>query len=237
MPPRLAIVLGLLAGVATAALVVGAIVAFVPGPVHPTPGPTAAPSVAAASPSPTVLPSGSSSPAASASGSPSAPSPLPSGAASASPGSSAAGLFGVGQPAPSLKVTKVGGGTFDLAALRGKPVWVNFMQTTCPPCIDEFPLMNGFAVRYASSGLVVVAVDIKEDEPTVLAFAEGLNATFPVGLDADGSAQRTWGALALPVHFWIDAEGVVRAGALGGIGPDVMAANLQKILPGTTVSP
>lgn len=227
MPPRLAVVLGLLAGVVTAALAVAAIVAFVPGPVHATPAPSAPPSVAEISPSPSTAPSASVSPSASAGASESA---------EASP-SDAGTAFGIGKPAPALRVPRIGGGTIDLASFRGKPVWVNFMQTTCPPCVDEFPLMNGFAVRYADSGLVVVAVDIAEDETMVKAFAEGLKATFPVGLDKDASAQRAWGAFALPVHFWIDADGIVRAGALGGIGPDIMAASLQKILPGTTVTP
>ncbi len=45
------------------------------------------------------------------------------------------------------------------------------------------------------------------------------------------------GALALPVHFWIDTDGIVRDAALGGIGPDVMAAGLGTILPGVTVTP
>ena len=236
MPPRVAVLLGLLAGVATAALVLGAILALAPGPVHPTPTPVARPSPAAASASPvigspSVGPSNGVSPSGSA-----LPSPAPSGSEPAS--SSVSGsAFGVGLPAPALRVTRVGGGTIDLAELRGKPVWVNFMQTTCPPCVDEFPVMNGFAVRYADSGLVIVAVDIKEDEATVKAFADGLHATFPVGLDGDGTAQRAWGALALPVHFWIDASGIVRSGALGGIGPDLMASSLQRILPGTTVTP
>ena len=46
-----------------------------------------------------------------------------------------------------------------------------------------------------------------------------------------------WDAIALPVHFWIDAEGIVRDGALGGIGPDVMAEGLETILPGVDVTP
>jgi cytochrome c biogenesis protein CcmG, thiol:disulfide interchange protein DsbE len=224
MPPRLAVVLGLLAGVVSAALALAAIVAFVPGPVHTAVASTPVPSIAAVSPSP----SSAVSPSPSA-----APSPGPLTSPSSSPGSA----FFVGQPAPALVVTKVGGGTIDLAALRGKPVWLNFMQTTCPPCVDEFPLMNGFSVRYANTGLVVVAVDIAEDETSVKAFAEGLKATFPIGLDPKAQAQKTWGAFALPVHFWIDKDGIVRAGALGGIGPDIMAASLQKILPGTTVTP
>ena len=68
------------------------------------------------------------------------------------------------------------------------------------------------------------------------AFAEGLNTTFPVGLDSDGSAQRAWDAIALPVHFWIDADGIIRDGAAGGIGPDIMARGLSTIL-GEPVTP
>ena len=143
----------------------------------------------------------------------------------------------VGEPAPVLLVPQVGGGTIDLAALRGKPVWVNFMATWCPPCQDEFPLMNGFASRYADTGLVVLAIDVKEEEGVVAAFAQGLGATFPLGLDGDGAAAAAWGAVALPVHFWIDKDGIVRDGSLGGIGPDVMAEGLRTILPGVDVTP
>jgi thiol-disulfide isomerase/thioredoxin len=134
-------------------------------------------------------------------------------------------------------VPQVGGGTIDLAALKGKPVWVNFMATWCPPCQDEFPLMSGFASRYGSAGLVVLAVDVQEDEGTVASFAQQLNATFPLGLDGDGQAAQRWGAIALPVHFWIDAKGIVRDGAAGGIGADAMVRGLQAILPGVDVTP
>ncbi len=145
--------------------------------------------------------------------------------------------FHIGEPAPALSVAQLGGGRIELANLAGRPVWINFMQTICPPCVDEFPLMNGFAVRYADAGLVIVAIDIREDEGTVASFAKSLNAQFPIGLDADGTVAQAWGALALPIHFWVDRDGIIRAGALGGIGPDVMAENLQTILPGVQVTP
>ena len=220
MWPRLAIVAGLLAGVAAAALVLGGILAFAPDPVPvATPVPTVA-----------VLPSPSATPTAAPAASPSAASAAPS-------GSDAAALFHVGEPAPPLVVPQVGGGTIDLANLRGQPVWVNFMGTYCPPCVDEFPLMNGFATRYADEGLVVLAIDVKEEEGTVAAFADGLGVTFPLGLDTDGNAAERWDAVALPVHFWIDKDGIIRDGALGGIGPDVMAAGLSTIMPGVTVTP
>jgi thiol-disulfide isomerase/thioredoxin len=111
------------------------------------------------------------------------------------------------------------------------------MGTYCPPCVDEFPLMNGFAARYADDGLVILAIDVKEEEGVVAAFGERLAATFPLGLDSDGSIAERWDAIALPVHFWIDKDGIVRDGALGGIGPDIMARGLSAILPGVDVTP
>jgi thiol-disulfide isomerase/thioredoxin len=219
MWPRVSIVVGLLAGVAVAALVLGGILFM---------GPT--PPLAPATPSQAADPSGSAVPASDA-----VPTVTPS--PSLEPSPSAVTLFHIGEPAPALVLPKFGGGTIDLADLNGDPVWVNFMGTYCPPCKDEFPLMNGFATRYAEAGLVVVAVDVKEEEGTVAAFAEDLNTTFPIGLDADGTVADAWGAAALPVHYWIDAEGIVRDGALGGIGPDIMAAGVAKILPGVDVQP
>jgi cytochrome c biogenesis protein CcmG, thiol:disulfide interchange protein DsbE len=225
---RLSILAGLLSGILAAVLVLGAIVAFAPAPgADPTPPPAPSGSFGLASASPAA--------------SPSTPSPSPSSGPSGASGSPApsgsASLFHVGEPAPALVVPQVGGGTIDLANLKGQPVWVNFMGTYCPPCIDEFPLMNGFAARYAANGLVVLAIDVKEDEGKVAAFAESLGATFPLGLDSDGSAQQRWDAIALPVHFWIDKDGIIRDGALGGIGPDIMARGLRTIMPGVDVTP
>jgi thiol-disulfide isomerase/thioredoxin len=229
MWPRLSIVAGLLTGIAAAALVLGGILLLAPVPgAAPTPPPQPSGSLGPV-PAPTASASAQASPSASAS---------PTGEASGSTGSGGpAAAFHIGEPAPALVVPQVGGGEIDLEKLKGSPVWVNFMGTYCPPCVDEFPLMNGFLARYGDRGLVVIAVDVKEDEGTVAAFAQRLNATFPLGLDDDGSAQASWGAVALPVHFWIDKAGVIRDAALGGIGPDIMARGLRTIMPGVDVQP
>lgn len=221
MWPRLSIVAGLLAGIAVAGLVFGGILFLGPGP--------------AGLPSPTASAVVSPSPGASASETPvTTATATATGTATASP---ASGPFHIGEVAPALVVPQVGGGTIDLANLRGQPIWVNFMGTYCPPCRDEFPLMNGFAARYADDGLVILAIDVREDEGTVASFANELGAIFPLGLDTDGSVADAWGALALPVHFWIDTDGVIRDGALGGIGADIMAEGLARILPGVEVTP
>lgn len=218
---RLSIVLGVFAGAfVTAGALVG-VLAFAPDPA----------TVAGTSPSP---------------GASLTPTPDPSGAAPSStpapsgPGATATLIttsFHVGEPAPPIKVPQLGGGEIDLAALKGQPVWVNFMATWCPSCIDEFPRMNGFAARYAPNGLVILAIDVREDEGTVASFARRLEPLFPMGLDENGVVAEAWDAIALPMHFWVDAEGIVRYGAVGGIGPDEMARGLRTILPGVEVTP
>ncbi|MEI7745712.1 MAG: TlpA disulfide reductase family protein [Chloroflexota bacterium] len=230
MGGKTAVAIGLITGVLAGAAAIGGLLLVVSGPVArpaaPSPAATAVP-LATNAPTPTP-------------GLPASPAPVssaaPSAAASPSPAPTDA-AFGIGLPAPALVVTTTGGTILDLASLRGKPVWVNFMATWCPSCQDEMPLMAGFAARYADAGLVVLAVDVREDAASVKAFTKALGVTFPVGLDTDGTAQAAWGALALPTHFWIDAGGVVRDGALGAIGPDVMAVALSRILPGVEPAP
>ena len=237
MGGKTVIVLGLAAGLVVGGLIVGGVVALVPAAPSVSTSATQAPAASSAplvTDAPSAPPSTSSSPSTS---------PPPPAAASAPPateapsGSSATEAFGIGEPAPPLVLPLVGGGTVDLADYRGKPVWVNFMATWCPSCVDELPSMAGFQARYEDTGLVVLAVDVREDEAAVAAFFKDVGVQLPVGLDSDGKVSAEWGAIALPVHYWIDADGVVRDGALGGIGPDVMAEGLATILPGVTVTP
>lgn len=218
---RSSAVAGLLAGIAAAVVLIAGVVAFAPEPVAP-------------SPTPATLPTG---PTTTSTATPSLAAPTMDTSASPEPSTPAGSSFRVGEPAPRLFVAQVGGGTIDLSRLHGKPVWVAFVTTECGPCRDEVPLMNDFAARYADEGLVVLAIDVEEDEGVVAAFARQLDATIPFGLDSDGHTAEAWDAVDLPVHFWIDAEGIVRDGSLGGIGPDRMAAGVGAIMPGVDVRP
>jgi len=221
MSPRTTVAAGLLSGAIVAVAVLVAAVALLPDP------------GLGLDPSASPGPSGGAGSSASVDGSPVAGGGSPGPSVVASLGESP---FHVGEPAPQLSLPQVGGGEIDLANLDGQPVWINFIQTTSPPTADEFPAMSDFAARYADTGLVVIAIDVREEEGTVAAFAQGLNATFPIGLDANGTAQAAWDAAALPVHFWVDRDGIIQAGALGGLSPDAMAENLSTILPGVDVT-
>ena len=97
--------------------------------------------------------------------------------------------------------------------------------------------MNGFAGRYASTGLVVLALAVRDDEGAVANFARRAAAAFPFGLDLEGGAQREWDAPALPAHYWIERNGIVRDATTGILGAEAMARSLGRILPGVDVRP
>ena len=254
MSSRVPVVVGLLAGLVTGGILLAAFVGFAPQisellgvgnpvvigatPAPPSPVASASPRPSPRLPSPVVSAAPSALDTAEPSDVVETGAPFASAATPApSRRSPIPGAFHVGQPAPKLSLPLLGGGTIDLASLKGRPVWVNFMGTYCPPCRDEFPVMSGFQARYAETGLVVIAVDVKEGTDVVQEFVGATGAVFDVALDRDGAAQKAWGATALPVHFWIGADGIVRDGALGGIGPDAMAQSLALILPGVNVTP
>ncbi|OGN87065.1 MAG: hypothetical protein A2X23_11795 [Chloroflexi bacterium GWC2_73_18] len=234
------VLLGFVAGLVLVVLVIGALVANAPDPATrtPPPAPTPSPPPAASpsspppeSPSAPVVPSASVLPSGSLEPSPgTSPSPPESGSPAAS-GSPTTGLQ-VGDLAPPLVVDRLGGGTIDLAAHRGHPVWVNFLASTCLACRDELPLIASFVARHPELDLVVIGVDIQESPETAAAFAEEMGLTFPVGVDPDGKTRAFWAAWVMPVHFWIDRDGIVRAWAFGGIGPPQMGDGLGKVLPG-----
>ena len=189
-------------------------------------------------------------PAPSAAGSAGAPAPSAAGSGgpgaepgTGGPGASASEAAGtprtgtaVGDLAPPLVADRLGGGTIDLAQLRGQPVWVNFMATWCPACRDELPLMQGYQAELGAR-MAIVLVDVREDPATVASFASSLGITLPIGLDTNGRAQDAWGAFALPIHYWIDAAGVVRAVAFGTLAPPQFHADVQTVLPGVQLQP
>jgi thiol-disulfide isomerase/thioredoxin len=64
-----------------------------------------------------------------------------------------------GAPAPLLDLD---GNQVRLADLRGRPVWINFWASWCPPCQAETPTIRDTAAAYAPQGLEVIGISVQE---------------------------------------------------------------------------
>jgi thiol-disulfide isomerase/thioredoxin len=81
----------------------------------------------------------------------------------------------------SLSFTTPQGQSLATANLRGRPLLLNFWATWCPPCVEEFPLLDAFYRENASKGWQVLGLAI--DQPSaVRAFLQRMPVTFPIGM-------------------------------------------------------
>ena len=161
-----------------------------------------------------------------------APSPAPSGGASAAPLSSATlgAALVVGQPAPPLEVTLLDGSVMNTSDFSGTPMWVHFMTTWTPQTPDELAMMTDYA-KLLGDQMNELTIDVGEDTATVKTFIKDQKFGLPVAVDQAGAAQAAWGAYALPVHFFIDADGIVQQIVYGGAPPDIFIQAITVVVP------
>ena len=120
--------------------------------------------------------------------------------------------------APQLRLKDVDGRQYDLSAMQGRVVVINFWATWCPPCIEEMPTIQNLWADTHTSGLEVLAVNVGEPAGAIRAFLADFEPKleFPVLLDPKGEAFQTWRVRGLPKTFVVDKRGNIIYEAEGG---------------------
>lgn len=136
----------------------------------------------------------------------------------------------VGHPAPEFALADLDGRMVALRDLRGKVVLVNIWATWCPPCRAEMPAMQAALDRYGDQGLVVLAVNQREDREAVAAFMKERQLAFPALLDSDGAVGASYQASALPSSFFIGRDGTVRAVYRGPLSRGVLDSTVAGLV-------
>jgi cytochrome c biogenesis protein CcmG/thiol:disulfide interchange protein DsbE len=132
-------------------------------------------------------------------------------------GTSGSGTAKVGERAPDISATALDGTQITLAALRGRPVIVNFWGSWCVPCRQEMPRLKSLLERHASEGLAIVGVLYKDDADPARAFVASFGGTWPNVLDPDGAIARAYRVVGAPQSYFIDRQGVLRSIQVGEI--------------------
>ncbi|MFZ0693126.1 MAG: TlpA disulfide reductase family protein [Alphaproteobacteria bacterium] len=145
-----------------------------------------------------------------------------------------------GEPAPALVIPEIDGAHFDLAALRGKVVIVNFWATWCPPCREEMPALDAFYARFRTRGVEVlgISVDRSRDRQSVIEAAQAVH--YPAAILADAETNGFGKPAVLPVTYIVDPTGIVRAlmtPDTTAVTEDALERAVTPLLPGDHPSP
>lgn len=148
--------------------------------------------------------------------------------------------------APLVPVTRI-----DFAGLQTllkrepdakRPLLINFWATWCDPCREEFPELVKIDADFRPRGLDFVTVsldnlaEIKRDVPKFLA---EMKAEMPAFLlktaDEDAAIQTVapdWRG-GLPFTILFDASGKIAYSRMGVVKPDILRAEIEKVLLST----
>ena len=119
----------------------------------------------------------------------------------------------VGQVAPavSLPLLSAGSpGTFALASLQGKVVYLDFWASWCGPCRVSFPQLEKLREELGSQGFEVLAVNVDEIERDALRFLAEIPVSYPIVRDGGGETPLAYGVVGMPTGYLIDRSGTVR---------------------------
>lgn len=138
---------------------------------------------------------------------------------------------GSAQAAPGLVVRDLNGGTFNLAARRGRVALVNFWATWCPPCREEMPALSRFYSRHAGHGLDMIAVSVDKPRDIDAVRRMAGQVSFRVALIGEASENGFGKPGGLPVTYVIDRAGDIAAEMRPDSTPINDASLAATILP------
>jgi peroxiredoxin len=135
----------------------------------------------------------------------------------------------VGKPAQDFAVTGYDGAKLSVSQFRGKPIWLTFGASWCTGCQAEVPDIEAAYKKFRPSGLVVLGINITEDNAAVKTFAQRVGLTYPMAADPESAIADEYAVSAIPAHYFIDADGIVRDIRIGTLAPGVMEDILNKL--------
>jgi cytochrome c biogenesis protein CcmG/thiol:disulfide interchange protein DsbE len=137
----------------------------------------------------------------------------------------------IGEPAPAVVGTRLDGEPFDLGALRGRPVIVNFWGPSCVPCREEFPQFLAKLEQHEADGLAIVGVLTDDPEAPARDFIEEYGATWPTVLDPDKAFKSAYRVAARPQTYFIDGQGILRSIQIGQASDADFERQYARIAP------
>ncbi len=137
----------------------------------------------------------------------------------------------IGDPAPRVALNDLAGMKMTIPdSFKDKVVIVHFWTEGCSSCAREMPALESLSAEYGSKGLIVVAVNVGQQKDAVAAFVRKTGISYPVVLDPESIAARTYGVIGLPRTFFLDRAGRIKYKILGEASEKTLKKLVLKIL-------
>ncbi len=130
--------------------------------------------------------------------------------------------------APAFEVTALDGSKFNLDAMGGRVVLIDFWATWCEPCNEELPHLRKIAKEFSGDPFVMISVSWDADDTKWKEAIQKNGMTWVQYRDADHKLANEFGVTAIPHYFTIDSDGVLTSEMLGS-GSDV-EFKLKKLI-------
>jgi peroxiredoxin len=114
--------------------------------------------------------------------------------------------------------------------LKNKVVAIRFWADWCPFCKTEMRDIEPVYQKYKDQGLVILAINVRQDQDTVQEFIQNLNVSYDVLLDESGEVARAYGVSGLPITFFIGRNGTLQTRIVGESTPQTFETIIQGLL-------
>lgn len=135
-----------------------------------------------------------------------------------------------GDPAPGFALATPQGNVMRLGDLGGQVVAVRFWADWCAYCESEMTALEPVYRRLHPQGLEILAVNVAQDQESVLRFAGRLGFSYPALLDSESEVARRYGVIGLPMTVFVDRSGRVRGKILGESDAGTFEAMTRALL-------
>ncbi|BAQ34498.1 TlpA disulfide reductase family protein [Dehalococcoides sp. THU3] len=134
--------------------------------------------------------------------------------------------------APDFSLKNLAGQEINLSDFRGSGVIINFWKISCSYCKQEMPFFEAAYLKNKTlpDSIKILMINITESQSLIEQFMEDNHYTFPVLLDTTGAIGQIYNANYIPITYFINTEGIIKAIKFGAFSSQTDFDNqLDKI--------